>query len=301
MRAMLSKQLFPWLLIIHLLTQALSIAHPRALIPRVDGNIQADDQVCTTYKDCSQKGAGYKRLLRATLSQPQISDRNDRDLFNDHYFAAYDASFTADPDIQQSLTNRGMPITNIDSWEISGLDPKALTRDDSPAYYNLFDTNSGLIVAEGNWRAQDSQRALPWSEIMYQTWQRAAEKADTLFIAGQRTQAFVEGPVTAGAGHRPGGPISNLRSVVQHLVLNKGTQEVLKQAYEANGWRPGYDGLEGWRKWTEKETPQFFDALLGTDNVKGTVWLLRDHADEIGRKDIEAIWSRWHMGNPDLW
>lgn len=298
---MLSKQLFPWLLITPLFTRALSIANPRALTARVDGNIQADDEVCITYKDCSQKGVSYRKLLRATLSQPQIIDRNDRDLFQDHYFAAYDASFTADPDIRQSLTNRGMPTTNIDSWEIYGLDPKTLARDDSPAYYNLFDTNSGLIVAEGNWRAQDSQRALPWSEIIYQTWQLAAEKADTLFIASQRTQAYLEGAFTAGAGHPPGGPISNLRSVVQHIVKNKGTQEVLKQAYKANGWQPGHDEPEGWRKWTEKETPQFFDALLGTDNVKGTVWLLRDHANEIGRKDIEAIWSRWYMRNPDIW
>ncbi|KAL8748889.1 MAG: hypothetical protein Q9184_007036 [Pyrenodesmia sp. 2 TL-2023] len=121
-----SRQCHPIMTVVSIGTvnqSSLSIANPRALTPRVDGNVQADDDLCTTYRDCSQKGVSYKKILRATLSQPQIIDRNDRDLFENHYFAAYDASFTADPDIRQFLKNRGMPATNIDSWEISGIDP----------------------------------------------------------------------------------------------------------------------------------------------------------------------------------
>ena len=81
---------------------------------------------------------------------------------------------------------------------------------------------------------------------------------------------------------------------------------MLTAAYEAKGWQPGYDGAEQWRKFTEEQDggggkDYFFYGLLGTENVRGTVWLLRDHANEIGRKDVSAIWVRWYMGNPDIW
>lgn len=284
---MLLRSLLSWLVIAPLLIRALSI-----IKPRVDGNEQEDDDVCLTYKICSEKGLGYWNKLHTTLfhaQQGQIVDRNDLHLFNNHYFAEYDSSFVADPELLLSLQNRNIdaPNTNMDTWQISGLNPETLQRDVWPAYYNIFDTFNGVIIAEGNQRASDSQKALQWSELMYQTWQLAEQKANAL----------------AGKNHPPGGPISNLRSIVQHIIHNKGTQQVMRAAYEANGWVPGYDGPEEWRKWTEQDTAtkRFFFGLLGTDNVKGTVWLLNDHANEIGRKDISAIWTRWHMGNPDIW
>ncbi|KAL8677705.1 MAG: hypothetical protein Q9186_005889 [Xanthomendoza sp. 1 TL-2023] len=191
----------------------------------------------------------------------------------------------ADPDLVRSFLNRQIVPSFLDYWEISGLDPISLQRDRMPAYYDMFDTSGGVIVAHGNQRLWDSQKALPWSEIMYQTWPLAAQKANKL---------------AAGKNHPPGGPISNLRSVVQHVIHNKGTQTVMKAAYEANGFDPGYDGPEEWRKWTEEDNKPFFFAFLGTDNVKGTIWLLNDHANEIGRKEISVIWTRWHLGNPDI-
>lgn len=65
-----------------------------------------------------------------------------------------------------------------------------------------------------------------------------------------------------------------------------------------------------WRKWTLAEhevannlNPQlqeskadpikfFFYAFLGTDNVKGTVYLLNDHPVALGKKIITEIWTR---------
>ena len=282
---MLLKWLLSWLVIPPLVTQASSIVKPR-----VDGNVQADDDVCSEYATCAEKGLEYWNKLHTTLSQAQqglIIDRNDRQSFQTHYFAKYESSFLADPELQLSLQNRGIDakVTKMDMWQISGLDPDTLRPDVFPAYHNIFDTHNGIIIAEANQRLGDRQKALPWSELMYQTWQLAEQKANLL----------------ASKDHPPGGPISNLRSVVQHIIHNKGTQQVLKAAYEANGWVPGYDGAEQWRKWTEQNTKHFFFGLLGTDNVKGTVWLLNDHANEIGLKDISAIWTRWYMGNPDIW
>ncbi|KAL8787071.1 MAG: hypothetical protein Q9213_002413 [Squamulea squamosa] len=284
---MLLRLLLSRLVVAPLFVQALS-----NIKPRVAGNEQEDNDVCLTYKSCSEKGLGYWNKLHTTLfqaQQGQVIDRDELDLFEDHYVAKYESSMVADPELQLSLQNRNIDAsdTKMDIWQISGLNPDTLQRDEWVAYYNIFDTYNGVIIAEGNQRASDSQKALPWSELMYQTWHLAEQKANAL----------------ASKNHPPGGPISNLRSVVQHIIHNKGTQQVIKAAYEANGWVPGYDGPEEWRKWTEQDmaTKRFFFGLLGTDNVKGTVWLLNDHANEIGRKDISAIWTRWYMGNPDIW
>ncbi|KAL9581650.1 MAG: hypothetical protein Q9212_003772 [Teloschistes hypoglaucus] len=285
---MLLGRLYPLVILPWQLIQALSIVKPRvdeAIGQPNNVNVQARDVPCTDYESCGIKGLKYWNILTTTLANAMSIDRNDFELFEEHYHALYDTTFMADEELLWPMQSRRMDPSKIDHWEVSGIDPDTLRRDAAPAYYNQFDTNQGLIIAAGNWRAEDSQKALPWSEIIYHTWNMAANNANSL----------------VSKNHPPGGPISRLQSVVQHIVTNKVTQTVLKAAYEANGWVPGYDGPDEWRKWTEIDTGPFFFGLLGTDNVKGSVWLLNDHAKEIGRKDISAIWSRWHMGNPDLW
>ncbi|KAL8777280.1 MAG: hypothetical protein Q9194_002641 [Teloschistes cf. exilis] len=285
---MLLRQAYPLLILPWQLIQGLSIVKPRVDegIGRFDNvNVQTGDVPCTDYESCGVKGLKYWNILTTTLANAKSIDRDDFEVFEEHYYAHYDATFMADAELLWPMRSRHMDPSKIDHWEVSGIDPHTMQRDESPSYYNQFDTNQGLLIADGNWRAQDSQKALPWSEIIYYTWNMAADKANSL----------------SSKNHPPGGPISKLQSVVQHIVTNKVTQTVLKAAYEANDWVPGYDGPDEWRKWTEVDTGPFFFGLLGTDNVKGSVWLLNDHANEIGRKDISAIWSRWHMGNPDLW
>ncbi|KAL8952515.1 MAG: hypothetical protein Q9222_001583 [Ikaeria aurantiellina] len=277
---MLSTRLLPLLILAPSLVQSLAL-----IKPRVTGNEQEDDDVCSNYRDCSAKGLTYWNTLHTTLSQPEIVDRDDLDIFEEHYFAEYESTMVADPDFRQDLEKRNIDSTDLDGWEVSGYNPDTEERDAEVSYYNLFETHGGVIVAEGNWRYTDSQKALPWSEIMYQTWQLAEEKANEL----------------AGKDHPPGGPISNLQSIVQHIITNKGTRAVMKAAYEASGLVPGYDRPDQWRKWTEQDTPYLFYGLLGTDNVRGAIWLLNDHANKIGRKEISVVWSRWSMGSPDIW
>ncbi|KAL8881640.1 MAG: hypothetical protein Q9198_001195 [Flavoplaca austrocitrina] len=259
---MLLSSLLSWLVISPLLIEALSIQ------PRVGDVLQQDEGICLAYNTCSEKGLGYWNKLHTTLYQSQqgqiIDPTSDRQ------------------EIRPSDSNG--------HWKIFGFDPISQQRDQTSACYNIFDTHNGLIIAESNRRGGDSQQKLPWSELMYQTWSYAAKNADSL--------------AAANAAHPPGGPISNLRAVVQHFIVNKGTQQVLTAAYNARGWVPGYDGEDQWREFKEEDAGKknfFFYSLLGTDNVKGTVWLLNDHANEIGRKDISAIHVRWHMGNPDIW
>ena len=286
---MLLSSLLSWLVISPLLIETLSIIQPR-----VGDVLQQDEEICLAYNTCSEKGLGYWNKLHTTLyqsQQGQIMDRNDSALFQTHYFARYDTSEPLDEELQQPLIDRKIDTAiEMDTWKIFGFDPISQQRDQTSAYYNIFDTHNGLIIAESNRRGGDSQQKLPWSELIYQTWSYAAKNADSL--------------AATNAAHPPGGLISNLRGVVQHFIVNKGTQQVLTAAYNARGWAPGYDREDQWREFKEEDAGKknfFFYALLGTDNVKGTVWLLNDHANEIGRKDISAIHVRWHMGNPDIW
>lgn len=152
------------------------------------------------------------------------------------------------------------------------------TRPDDPPYLNIFDTKNGILIADANFREDDSQRKLNWSELMYQTWALANITGDG------------------------GGPISNLRSILRSEVVNKGTKAAFKLAYQNNRLQPGDDGPEDWREWNESSHGSFFLDLLATDNVKGVVWLLTDHAAEMGRKEITSIYSRWTRGDSlNLW
>ena len=88
--------------------------------------------------------------------------------------------------------------------------------------------------------------------------------------------------------------------MVQHIVTNEGTQAVLRTLYANKGYSIG-QGEREWKKWTEGEEHYWFFAILGTDNVRGTVWLLRDHAVEMGRKVVTEVWTRWDGKYPDIW
>ncbi|KAL8905185.1 MAG: hypothetical protein Q9171_006772, partial [Xanthocarpia ochracea] len=258
---MLLKWSIPLLAIVSSLVQALAAVKPRAP-PILLEDLQEEDEVCTIYKACVEKGYRYWNELHTTLSNYTSIDRSDGlELFERYYRPEVFETMKLEdePDLEQAFVDRNLDTRNMG----------CLGR---------------VIVAMGNWRNNDRNRKenqLQWSEIVYQTWKLAANM-----------------PVTEGEDHSPGGPISNLRAVVQSLVTNAGTLAILKIAYEANDWVPHRDGE--WRQWTEPGTCNFFYALLGTDNVKGTVWLLKDHAVEIGRKDISSIWTMWN-GNADIW
>ena len=290
---MLLSSSIPLLLLCPSIVLTLSSPRPRGLPAEVALPPDSDDELdeepgCADYSGCGSDGINYWNTLQTTLLNPQAVDRSTPpSLFEDHYIADVVPRLTVDADLRQSLRNRDMDISHIDLWQVSSNNSITKQRDPEPAYNNLFDTDHGFLIAEGNWRAKDSQRKLQWSEAIYQTWKLAEKRANELAVQGK--------------GSPPGGPISNLQSVVRHSITNQGTQSVTRAAYAANDWIPGSDGPEEWRRFTETDKQFFFFALIGTENVKGLLWLLRDHAVEIGRKEPATIWTRWCSSKPDIW
>ncbi|KAL8719191.1 MAG: hypothetical protein Q9225_003770 [Loekoesia sp. 1 TL-2023] len=286
---MFSKRLFLLLLFIRLLVQATPTPSPPSgpqpsLKP---GNDQEDADACQDYKSCSVKGLGYWNKLDEALRDPQYQDRTDgTDKFQKFYTSTFDDTMPSDPDLRQDLVTHGLNANYLDMWTTKEKNSKA-NKFFSP-FLNAFDTNGGAIIALANWRQFDKTQQLPWSELMYQTWKAASKMADHENLYG------------IFPGHPKGGPISNLKCVVQHIVTNDGTKGVMKTMYEKNRYSIGQGDME-WKKWTEEDSLYWFYALLGTDNVRGTVWLLRDHANEIGRKTVTEIWTRWEAANPDIW
>ncbi|KAL9626258.1 MAG: hypothetical protein Q9204_007449 [Flavoplaca sp. TL-2023a] len=254
-------------------------------IPRSAGKRNDDDLYCLSYAGCGPDGLKYWNTLHTTLSQanPVENFPNGKPIFDQYYGVAPSESPNPIKRIRQDLIDHGFDLSLLTGWSTMSKNQQTggLETDPVPAYDNDFDTRNGLLVASANYREWDSQRQLPWSELMFQTW-----------------------PIVQAA--QGGGPISNLKVVIRKEVENQGTQEVLKAMYRN---RRGPDGQvltmnkgdPTWYQWTEEQHAFFFHALIGTDNVKGVVWLLNDHPNAMGKKEIKDIWTRWTERDPDIW
>ncbi|KAL8745045.1 MAG: hypothetical protein Q9184_007920, partial [Pyrenodesmia sp. 2 TL-2023] len=177
-------------------------------------------------------------------------------------------------EVEQDLLkhNLGPLDDHYQRWHVFSLPSEEPQVDQDSPYQNLFNTDAGVIIGVYNWRAEDhSPKQLQWSEIVYQTYILAL-----------------------GAGQS----ISALQAVIKTDIVNPGTYNVAKSAYKSIGLDADED--KAWRKWTLAEHEFFFYAFLGTDNVKGTVYLLNDHSVALGKKIITEIWTR---ASPhfDLW
>jgi hypothetical protein len=90
-----------------------------------------------------------------------------------------------------------------------------------------------------------------------------------------------------------GGNIRDLRVVIQDSVLNPGTIEILETIYKDMGdaqnlvigdfKRPAAGATDS--------QAQAFNALLGSDNVRPTVYMLTDHHGEAGDKRVQQIFT----------
>ncbi|KAL8948292.1 MAG: hypothetical protein Q9222_005513 [Ikaeria aurantiellina] len=241
------------------------------------GDKQSDDAVCSSYAECGSKGLQYWNTLHTTLSMANPVDRTDGpEKFQEFYAVTASETPWGMSRIQQDVISHGFDPKLLTGWDTVSKHPDTGQLDSqNPAYQNDFDTRNGLLVASANFREWDSQRQLPWSELMFQTWQVV-----------QHAQQ--------------GGSISNLRAVVRKEVEGQGAQEVLKTLYTSRGLTMN-QGDGTWYQWSEEVQPYFFYALLATDNVKGVVWLLNDHPNALGKKEITDIWTRWEKRDPDMW
>ncbi len=187
--------------------------------------------------------------------------------------------------IRPELERRGFEWEWTEAFATFSVNPETGKETEDTAYRNMFHTSKGLIVALENFRRLDEQKTLPFSEIIYHTWPFAQQYAEN----------------TKGIRGRPGGgPISTLQAMVQVAVQNEETRAVIKTIWDKKGWYWN-EGDPTWYRFTLAESPLWFYALLGTVNVKGTVFLLKDHAAEIGKKTITTIWVRWPQVDPDIW
>ena len=259
------------------------------------GDSSPDEDTCTDYKTCSSKGLGYWEQLQQKLSQATPVDRTDG---NSIFATDYGCEFiTIDEDstpglrnIRGDVENHGYEWNWVEGFGVFSKDPATGKENPETAYSNMLYTAKGLIVAVENYREADDRKTLPWSEIIYQAWQVAKEYDDDSKEAN------------APPGHPGGGDISTLQAIVRVNIENEETQAVLQTIWRGEGLE--WNTLDQtWYRFTESDpaTKNWFYALLGTVNVKGAVFLLSDHAAEIGKKTVTDIWVRWEGPNPDIW
>ncbi|KAL8861137.1 MAG: hypothetical protein Q9178_002353 [Gyalolechia marmorata] len=290
---MLSRWVFALLLQIPWLIKAIP-APPLPILPTTlttpgdhEGNAQDFDDVCPDYRTCSERGWGYWNKLAETLLNPNSRDRTDGfEKFQQYYTATMEYTESADVDIAPLLRSRGIDPDYLDVWLTLDKPKTPDTSHRKQPYQNAFNTRDGIIFAQVNYREDDDAKALEWSELMYQTWQVASAWADHEAIHGAKP-------------HPKGGHISNLKAIVRSVVINHQTMEILRIMYLVNGYSPESDA--GWRQWTEAGQPALWVALMGTDNVKGAVYLLNDHSQEMGKKIITDVWTRWDGVALDIW
>ncbi|KAI4237866.1 MAG: hypothetical protein LQ349_001529 [Xanthoria aureola] len=283
---------FPWrLLPLHLLFSSSSFfltvhsippgeTHTAHLSPNPRNTLLDNLDLCSNYAVCASNGHRYWTTLLDTISQtPPNADRDDAAAFQEWYETDTVPLGSYGKGVRQDLVNHGVQWENMVLYATTSKD--AATGDFSfdSAYGNIVDPIQGVIVAIENFRhLDDSAAQLPWSEIMYQTWRTVAR------------------PTTAAS-------LSTFRYSIQNKVDNAQTQKILTLAYARMGYPAPAQGDATWRGWTAEHegTRNWFWALLGTDNCKGTVWLLKDHAVEARGKVVREIWTRWPGVYPDIW
>jgi hypothetical protein len=169
--------------------------------------------------------------------------------------------------------------------------PKVARAFVADAYQNGFNVDHGLIVAHANDGSVDENAGadrLPWSEITYQEYFRLANAA--------------------------GKPISNLKYVVRHTIVNTETMMVMMKAFKEKlpktqaeqQWlarasnkdfstdmfdpeNAVFPSVNNWVEITRRDHPDLFYAILGTDNGSGPGNLLADHHHAIDKTDIKSF------------
>ncbi|KAL8673071.1 MAG: hypothetical protein Q9168_002494 [Polycauliona sp. 1 TL-2023] len=246
-------------------------------------NILNDNiDLCSNYATCAANGYNSWTTLHQTITQ-NLADRASS-------FADFQEWYETDTvplgsygkTIRQDLTNHGIPWQKMVLYASTSRDAETAELSVDSAYGNIIDPIQGVIVAIENWRHLDeSALQLPWSEIIYLTW---------------RYIAAAHSPTTKTS-------LATLRYSVQNNVDNDDTRRILRLMYAQMGFAAPGTGDAVWRAWTPEsvKTRNWFLALSGTDNCKGTVWLLRDHAVEARGKAVRVIWTRWADFYPDIW
>ncbi|KAL8798187.1 MAG: hypothetical protein Q9182_006879 [Xanthomendoza sp. 2 TL-2023] len=263
-----------------LLTTALPPSDPHTLLFDNSNTVNPSES-CTNFETCSTLGIVLWRKLQLTISRPSPQDRTDgKPIFDKYYNTDIVPLANYGENIRADLQRHDIDLQRMTLYASASQNPTTGEKAMEPAYGNIIDVDQGVIIGIQNHNGFDNERKLNLSEILYQTWRRA-----------MRSRADKN--------------LSRLRYSIQPRVDNEAAQALITMAYKKVGYPPvGRDkkGDAVWRKWTAKDTPKWFFALLGTDNCKTTMFLLDQHAAEVGKKVVTEIWTRWKGdGLPDIW
>ncbi|KAL8812123.1 MAG: hypothetical protein Q9223_001181 [Gallowayella weberi] len=274
-RLLLAFLLFP------LLTTALPPSDPHTSLSDNSNALDIPSESCVSWETCSTLGIVLWRKLQLTISRRSPQDRTDgKPIFDKYYetdivpLANYGATIRSD------LQRHGIELQRMTLYATTSWNPTTGEKPFESAYGNIIDVDQGVIIGIQNDNALDDEKKLNLSEILYQTWRRA-----------MRSRADKD--------------LSRLRYSIQPRVDNNAAQNLITMAYKDFGYPPVGREQKGdavWRNWTAKDTPKWFFAFLGTDNCKTTMFLLDQHAAEVGKKVVTEIWTRWEKGGlPDIW
>jgi hypothetical protein len=123
-----------------------------------------------------------------------------------------------------------------------------------------------ILIAAYNHADNDNAKTLQWSEVAFQRYQEACTEDSE--------------------------DVSKLESILRIAVGNQHTINTLEKVYESLGKEFGDDGekvilhANAAAGSAEKAA---FDAMLRTDNIRGTNWMLTDHHQALGNKKITTL------------
>ena len=275
--------ILPFLVSIPLLTHGI----PVGLGDVIASELQDDYYVCPNYRICGEKGLTYWNWLQGNISDPTHVDRTDgKELFDESYYSERVPLHERPVFSSQDLHGNALPDFDDPAytyWYAASKIPGDGDENEEVPYKNIINTRDGVLITMEAFKEDDTAKTLPWSEIMYQVWQGSKAYDD------ERTK-------TKGL---QGGTLSALKHSIQHHIVNVDTMRIMELMYSNSGYNPHRDWH--WRTWTEAGTPYWFYALLGTDNCKGTVFLLTQHAAEAGKKEVAEIRTWWDDDYPHIW
>lgn len=191
------------------------------------------------------------------------SSQKPEDVLKNKYVTIQGGEFDLTERIYHSLKKDGI---NADKeWYDSELEEKTANgcRDPDPKSWfingYLYDKNkkAGVIVADTIFRKRNA--ALPWSEVVFQQYKN--EVSDSI--------------------------LDDLKYIYQQTIVNDNTEKIIKEAIKTGEGEEISIEKEKWHVFRFGSTS--FTALLGTENGRGTGYLVNDHLDELKRKRVSEI------------
>ena len=163
-------------------------------------------------------------------------------------------------DVKPILNELHLPSTGYTSVEVMGKPTKEVTHPQK-AYDNNFDPKHGVIIADDNKSKDDPNRG---------------NKNAELFLTDIWFQGMAKRAAIAKAS-------TTVKYIFRHAITNAGTKEIIKEAYTRT-----HTPFKA-HKWTLKDNPDEFHALIGTDNGKGVPRILTDYSKTLENYDILSI------------